>query len=134
MKTSTRLREAADDLWDLDLPPGAKFNMQTFGQHPEGPKPQQGNLCRTTACAAGWLSLMPKWQARGFRSAWRHSVWVGKWYLTPARAESWDTMAERVFGATSEDMSNIFQSKRSPLEEVVLMFEDLAEDYEAMGE
>lgn len=94
------LREAADDLESLVLPVGADFYMNSWGQHPPGGRPILDNLCGTSACAAGWLSLMPKWRRRGFTSHWVGKADYG-WSLRSGTKDDvfyWDDIAIDVFG------------------------------------
>jgi len=108
--TAQLMLEAAKDLEDLELPRNAYFNMEIWGQHPQcSGEPQLDNLCGTTACAAGWLSLMPKWRARGFKSKWHGSRTLG-WELRACeRNEDWEALAVNVFGnKAGKAMSQIF--------------------------
>ncbi len=132
-ETATLLEEAADDLENLELPPNAKFDMGTWGEHPYGPKPDLENLCSTTACAAGWLSLMPKWRNRGFTSHWlqrRTGIdTVGPWGLIPIEGQGWEAMGAQVFGATSHELACIFFATGDSRDEVVERFRELAVEY-----
>ena len=92
------LREAANDLEDLNLPESSYFDMTVYGEHLQGHEPTEQNHCGTTACAAGWLSLMPKWRARGMVAGW-YRVPNGNWILQPAEGyNNWDELTTATFG------------------------------------
>lgn len=141
LRTAKLLKEAGDDLKNLKLPPKAKFDMGDWGVHPDQEKaPDKNHLCGTAACAAGWLSLMPKWRKRGFRSKWvkeeywdktRHS-WSMRWQLVPSGVgvPVWEEMAEDVMGVGYDDIHEIFHSYTSNKKQVVKMFYDLSKEYE----
>lgn len=143
-KTAKLLNEAADDLKALKLPRGAKFEMNTFGEHKPTHKPglTVDNACGTAACAAGWLSLMPKWRRRGFTSYWKKEEddefsYRDKWYLEPSKPKSrisWEKMADRVFGTRGREMWDIFMMTTSRRREVIKAFRELAQYYEEMAE
>lgn len=132
IKTAELLEEAAHDLRRLKLPERGRFSMNTFGTHPIGHKPTLNNLCGTSACAAGWLSLMPKWRERGFTSHW-----VGVNYIYTLVAgeeeneenEDWDCMAKSVFGASRNEMHAIFYATYANRESIIDMFLSLAASY-----
>jgi len=134
-RTVKLLLEAADDLENLKLPKNATFDMTDYGQHEAGPKPKLDNLCGTAACAAGWLSLMPKWRRRGFKSKWDlfeedSSLSVpAYWALSPETAGNFERMGAEVFGVHELEMDQIFLSTQATREEVIGMFRELAEEY-----
>ncbi len=132
-KTSVLLNEAADFLENLELPKNALFSMDNYGVHPPGPKPQLDNLCGTTACAAGWLSLSPVWRDRGFESEWIEDP-IGYWMLRPHGTKWWESMGKEVFGTTPSEIHNIFMMVGRTREEVAVAFQDLALEYEERGE
>ena len=120
--------EAAQDLEDLDLPRGASFEMEAWGKHPDGKKPTLDNLCRTSACAAGWLSLMPKWRERGFKSEWKLNRMYNRWELHADNGErGWEEMTNAVFGEeASRFMISIFGCTWKDREGVIANIRDAA--------
>lgn len=131
LKTAKLLEEAADDLANLVLPKSARFAMGTYGWHPPTNKaPILKNLCGTSTCAAGWLSLMPKWRRRGFGSYWRRLNTDRTWLLVPDHESyAWERMAAEVFGTKSAEIGRIFLMTTSNRQAVVAAFRRLAKKY-----
>lgn len=133
--TAKLLLEAADDIEKLELPRNAEFNMRHYGVHPlSKEEPKLENLCGTSACLAGWLSLMPKWRRRGFKSRWNKSVTTNRWILLPKETEEWDVMGSSVFGATAIEMYLIFNAIFADREDAVASLRTLASKYKEKGE
>jgi len=134
-RTVKLLFEAADDLENLVLPKNAEFNMKQYGEHGPGPEPKLNNLCGTVACAAGWLSLMPKWRRRGFKSKWSliegDEYHLEHWTLEPGKSHprGWERMGAEVFGVAIQEIDDIFMSIDCNKEQVAGLFRKLAERY-----
>ena len=132
-KTSVLLEEAAVFLEDLVLPKNASFDMGHYGLHPAGPEPKLNNLCGTSGCAAGWLSLSPTWRERGFKSLWKKHP--GRdWMLSPYRFSTWDGMGKAVFGTTAAEIHDIFMMVCSTRRSVAKAFRRLSKEYQNKGE
>lgn len=132
MNTVKLLREAAYDL-EHNIPEQGKFRMSDWGTHPAGHQPEEGNYCGTTACAAGWLSLMPKWRKRGFISFWRltqdesFTLCSG----SPLTGKDWLVQLKDTFGREAGlELNTIFNTTWLDLDEVIEKILDLANDCE----
>ena len=96
--------EAADDLERLDTGNGI-FDMSNWGYHTRDHSPEEKNYCGTSACAAGWLAMQPKWRERGFTAEWEQ--YEGEWDLLPDGSSShgaWKRMTLKVFGGEAGEM------------------------------
>lgn len=134
-KASELLREAADDLEVFEFPPGARVVMSVWGENPTELKPKLNNLCGTTACIAGWLSLRPKWRKRGFTSKWLKSLYDETWELWPGKCDEddgWCDMAESVFGVDHGGLHRIFYNTGS-LDLAISRLRKLSQHYEDAG-
>ena len=127
-KTSELLFEAAQDLEDLILPENAHFNMRIWGKHAKGPMPKLVNLCGTSACAAGWLSLNLKWRERGLSSTWL-KLDSGRWSLKADRGLSFFGLCANVLQITYSESFHIFGRLDDSREEVIESLRTLAKQY-----
>lgn len=97
----------------------AMFVMSDWGQHEGAHKPEEKNYCGTSACLAGWLATAGKHE---FRGVWRaqhddfdhprkvtgHLLGAPKKY-----GNSFENMAEKVYGMSSLDAYRLFMTNTS---------------------
>ena len=107
----SRLLLLAEKLETLVLPKGAHFDMETFGNHPKGPKPPQPYAdCHTIACAAGWATTIPSFRKAGFHLEWTaHPVKEDELEATIVfkKANAFDAIAD-FFGLRSNAACDLF--------------------------
>ena len=130
-KVSEIMHEVADDLENFVVPAGAKFDMGEWGMHIGDHEPEEANYCGMAACAGGWLSTMPKWQARGFRSKWTPYGLEGvRKKLIPVNPyPDWHDMIVAVCGSVAgRELFEIFNQTHLSQEGVVSAIRAAAEE------
>lgn len=95
----------------LDTVPPEKFDLKDWYisgdvDFEHGPSPYN---CGTTACAIGWATAIPEFQAAGFAIYLDNPLFIDHGLLNEAQFTGWDAV-ERFFGLTYTEAQVLFSA------------------------
>ena len=105
--SATKLLYAIGVLENLTIPNTSKFEMSIWGSYHGDKEPTEKNLCGTSACALGWLSITPEGRDMGLLSIWRYHN-RKYWSLEPETHVGWVSMGMEVFEINYDDCNSLF--------------------------